>query len=85
MRFFKILPTRQRILEIAPDGAWALLDSPGRELAWIFSRKPGMDEARYQGLPKRLRAHGVNTDKVWRVPQTAADVGKRGYDVPKSE
>lgn len=85
MRFFKIFPTRQRILEIAPDGSWALLDSPGRELAWIFSRKPGMDETQYQQLRERLRAHGINTDKVWRVPHTAAEVGKRGYDVPKSE
>lgn len=85
MRFFKILPTRQRILEIAPDGSWALLDSPGRELAWIFSRKPGMDEAQYQALRKRLQAHGIDTDKVWRVPHTAAEVNMRGYDVPKSE
>ena len=85
MRFFKIFPTRQRILEIAPDGSWALLDSPGRELAWIFSRKPGMDETQNQQLRERLRARGINTDKVWRVPHTAAEVGKRGYDVPKSE
>ncbi len=85
MRFFKVVPTRQRILEIAPDGSWALLDSPGRDLAWIFSRKPMLDDALYVDLRRRLKAHGVDTDKVWRVPQTAADVGKRGYDVPKSE
>lgn len=85
MRFFKIFPTRQRILEIAPDGSWALIDSPGRELAWIFSRKPTMDETQYVALRKRLKAHGIDTDKVWRVPHTAEEVGKRGYDVPKSE
>ena len=85
MRFFKIVPTRQRILEIAPDGSWALIDAPGRDLAWIFSRKPHMDEARYLELRKRLKAHGINVDKVWRVPHTAEEVGKRGYDVPKSE
>lgn len=85
MRFFKIVPTRQRILEIAPDGSWALLDSPGRDLAWIFSRKPAMDDAQYIELRQRLKAHGVDIDKVWRVPHTAAEVGKRGYDVPKSE
>jgi len=84
MRFFKLLPLRHRILEIAPDGSWALLDSPARELAWIFSRKPTIDDAQYQTLRKRLRAHGVNVDKVWRVPQSAAEVGRRGYDVPKS-
>ena len=76
---------RQRILEIAPDGSWALLDSPGRELAWIFSRKPQMDDATYMQLRERLDAHGVNVDKVWRVPHTPGEVGKRGYDIPKSE
>lgn len=85
MRFFKVVPTRQRILEIAPDGAWALLDSPGRDLAWIFSRKPSMDDAQYVDLRRRLKDHGVDIDKVWRVPHTAGEVGKRGYDVPKSE
>ncbi len=85
MRFFKIVPTRQRILEVAPDGSWALLDSPGRDLAWIFSRKPSMSDAQYLELRGRLREHGVDIDKVWRVPHTAEEVGKRGYDVPKSE
>lgn len=85
MRFFKVVPTRQRILEIAPDGTWALLDSPGRDLAWIFSRKPRMSDAQYQDLRQRLKGHDVNIDKVWRVPHFPEDVGKRGYDVPKSE
>lgn len=85
MRFFKIVPTKQRILEIAPDGSWALIDSPGRDLAWIFSRRADMDDAQYLELRARLQAHGIDTDKVWRVPHTAAQVGKRGYDIPKSE
>ena len=85
MRFFKIVPTKQRILEIAPDGSWALIDSPGRDLAWIFSRRPDMGDAQYLALRERLKAHGIDTDKVWRVPHTAAQVGKRGYDIPKSE
>jgi apolipoprotein D and lipocalin family protein len=85
MRFFKIVPTRQRILEVAPDGSWALLDSPGRDLAWIFTRKPRMDDAQYLELRARLREHGIDTDKVWRVPHTAEEVGKRGYDVPRHE
>lgn len=85
MRFFRVVPTRQRILEVAPDGSWALIDSPGRDLAWIFSRTRDMDDAKYLALRKRLKAHDIDTDKVWRVPQTAEQVGKRGYDVPKSE
>jgi len=85
MRFFRVFPTRQRILEVAPDGSWALLDSPGRELAWIFARRPDMDEAQYQALRRRLDELGIDMDKIWRVPHSAEDIGKRGYDVPKSE
>jgi apolipoprotein D and lipocalin family protein len=85
MRFFRIVPTRQRILEVAPDGSWAILDSPGRELAWIFARRPEMDDAQYLALRERMQAHGIDTDKVWRVPHTREQVNKRGFDVPKSE
>jgi apolipoprotein D and lipocalin family protein len=85
VRFFHVVPARQRILEIAPDGSWALLDSPGRDLAWVFARKPVMDDATYQDLLKRLRGYGVDSDKLWRVPQTPEQVGGLGFDRPKYE
>jgi apolipoprotein D and lipocalin family protein len=85
VRFFHVVPARQRILEIAPDGAWALLDSPGRDLAWVFARKPVMDDATYQDLLRRLRGYGVDSDKLWRVPQTPEQVGGLGFDRPKDE
>lgn len=85
MRFFGVVPARQRILEIAPDGSWALLDSPGRTLAWVFARKPAMDDATYQDLLRRLRDHGIDSDKLWRMPQTPAQVGGLGFDRPQHE
>ena len=85
VRFFHVVPARQRILEIAPDGAWALLDSPGRDLAWVFARKPVMDDTTYQDLLRRLRGYGVDSDKLWRVPQTPGQVGGLGFDRPKDE
>lgn len=85
MRFFRVFPARQRILEIAPDGSWALLDSPGRELAWVFARKPVMGDATYQNLLRRLRGYGIDSDKLWRVPQTPAQVGGLGFDRPNDE
>ena len=84
IRFFHFVPTTQRILEVAPDYSWALIDVPDHDLAWIFMRTPRIDDQQYLDLRKRLRAHGVNVDKVWLVPQTAEQVGKRGYDQPKS-
>ena len=85
VRFFHVVPARQRILEIAPDGAWALLHSPGRDLAWVFARKPVMDDTTYQDLLRRLRGYGVDSDKLWRVPQTPEQVGELGFDRPKDE
>lgn len=82
IRFFRLVPTTQRILEVDPDGQWALLDSPGRDLAWIFARQPQLDDELYRDLRERLRGHGVDIDKVWRVVHSAEQVGQRGYDQP---
>lgn len=85
IRFFRLVPSTMRILEVAPDGAWALIDAPGRDMAWIFARKPDIDHQDYLDLRRRLRDHGVNVDKVWRVPQRPEQVGKRGFDYPKGD
>lgn len=85
VRFFHVVPARQRILELAPDGSWALIGSPGRDLAWIFARSPMMDDATYQDLLRRLRGDGLDSDKLWRVPQTPAQVGGLGFDRPNDE
>jgi len=82
LRFYRVVPASQRILEIAPDGSWALLDAPGRELAWVFARQPMMDDALYLDLLAKLRGYGINSDKVWRMPQVPAQVGKLGFERP---
>lgn len=82
VRFFRFVPTTQRVLEIDTDGQWALLDSPGRDLAWILARDPAMDEATYRDLRERLRSYGVDVDKVWRVVHDDAQIGARGFDQP---
>jgi len=84
--FYKIVPTRTRILEVAPDYSWALIGYPGREMAWIFAREPDMDAALYRRLALRLRDHyDVNTDKLKRVPQHPEQVGKLGFEVPNRD
>lgn len=81
--FFRVIPTKYRILEVAPDYSWALIDYPGRDLAWVFARAPVMDNALYQQLEQRMAGHGVNTDKLRRVPQVADQVGKLGFEMPE--
>jgi apolipoprotein D and lipocalin family protein len=71
------------VLEVAPDYSWALVGYPGREMAWIFARKPEMENALYKRLAERLRdEYGVNTDKLKRVPQQRGQVDRLGYEVP---
>lgn len=85
IRFYRLVPQTMRILEVAPDNSWALIDVPGRDLAWIFTRKPDISDKQYLDLRQRLRGHGINVDKVWRVIQRNDQVGKRGFDPPKGE
>ncbi|HST45255.1 MAG TPA: lipocalin family protein [Luteimonas sp.] len=83
IRYYRVIPTRLRILEVAPDGAWALLQYPERDLAWIFARSPDVSGAQYRELEGRIAAHGVNTDKLRRVPQVRAQVGRLGFAPPR--
>ena len=84
--FYKVVPTRSRVLEVAPDYSWALIGYPGREMAWIFARQPDMDNTLYRQLATRLRdKYDVNTDKLKRVPQHPEQVDKLGFEVPKKK
>ena len=81
--FFGVIPTKYRILEVAPDYSWALIDYPGRDLAWMFSRTPDMPAAQYAELLAKMQSHGVDTGKLIRVPQLKEQVGKPGFATPK--
>mgnify|MGYP001331288080 FL=1 len=81
--FFGVIPTKFRILEVAPDYSWALIDYPGRDLAWVFSRTSDLDDALYAELTTRMGGHGVDTRKLVRVPQLKEQVGQPGFAAPK--
>lgn len=81
--FYKVVPTKQRILEVAPDYSWMLISWPGRDLAWIFARSPDMSNDEYRKLVNKLRDdYGINTDKLKRVPQRQEQVDKLGFEMP---
>jgi apolipoprotein D and lipocalin family protein len=79
---FRVIPTRYRILEVAPDYSWALVDHPGRDLAWIIARERVVPKEQYRELEDRIGGHGVNTDKLRRVPQVREQVGQLGFADP---
>ncbi len=59
------------VLEVAPDGTWALIGQPSRKLAWVFAREPRMDDAVLAPLLERFRAYGYDPARLKRVPQFA--------------
>ncbi len=81
--FFGVIPTKFRILEVAQDYSWALIDYPGREMAWVFARTADMGDAQYQDLLERMLGHGVDTGKLVRVPQLREQLGQPGFAAPK--
>ena len=86
VRFFHVVPATAADPRDRAGRRWALLDSPGRDLAWVFARKPVMDDATYQdaaATAARLRR---------RQRQAVADARRRpnrsaalGFDRPKDE
>lgn len=80
MRAYRVLPMRLRVLEVDPDGRWMLLDSPGSDRAWVLSRAQVVDDEAYLELERRIRGHGVNTDKLRRVPQVPEQEGRLGFE-----
>ncbi|MBB6600255.1 lipocalin family protein [Luteimonas sp. MC1825] len=80
VRLFGVVPGKLRILEVAEDGSWMLMDAQGRDIAWILTRAQVVEDAAYLELEKRIGRHGVNTDKLRRVPQVPAQEGKLGFE-----
>lgn len=46
------------VLDIAPDGAWALMATPGGNYIWLLARKPVMEPAVQARALARVRALG---------------------------
>jgi apolipoprotein D and lipocalin family protein len=85
LRFYRVVPAKQRILEVAPDGRWMLLSTPDGDLAWIFARSPDMETKTYQLLLDKLHGYGINSDKVWRIAQAPEQVGQLGFERPNDD
>lgn len=83
--YFHAVPSRFRILDVAPDYSWALVDYPRRNLAWVLARDAEMDEHQYRELLGRLHEYGINTDKLRRIPQRPEQVGKLGFATPRKK
>ena len=80
VRAWRVLPAQLRVLEAAEDGSWLLLDSADHDHAWILTRAEVVGDDAYLELERRIRGHGVNTDKLRRVPQVPEQEGRLGFE-----
>ena len=69
VRFVWPISTRLQVLEVAPDYTSALLATPDRKLAWIFSREAVVDDAWLAERAQRIASFGVDPAALRRVPQ----------------
>jgi apolipoprotein D and lipocalin family protein len=67
------------ILETAPDYSWAMVGHPTRDLAWVFYREAQMPDDLYQELLGKFKALGYDESRILKVPQTASDLGRDGF------
>lgn len=67
------------ILELDPDYRYVMVGVPSRDLLWIMARDTTMPDDVYTRYVDAARAMGYPVDKLLKVPQTAAEVGKPGY------
>lgn len=80
LRAWRVLPATLRVLEVAEDGSWLLLDAEDRDHAWILTRAQVVADEAYLELERRMRGHGVNTDRLRRVPQVPEQEGRLGFE-----
>lgn len=80
VRAWRVLPARLRVLEVAGDGSWLLLGADERDHAWILTRAQLVGDDAYLELERRIRGHGVNTDRLRRVAQVPEQEGRLGFE-----
>ena len=68
-RFIWPFSTEFWIIALQADQQIALIATPDAKLAWIYARSPSIENASYEAALSRLRAFGVDTDQLVRIPQ----------------
>lgn len=64
-----IFKVRLTILDVAPDYRYAVVVTPDRKLAWIFSRKPTLSPGDYAAAVEVLKANDIKVERLELVPQ----------------
>jgi len=71
-RFFGLVSQEYWILDTAPDGAWAIMATPGGNYVWLMSRKAIMAPAAKSAALARIKALGYDTGRLEQPKQPPA-------------
>ncbi len=69
VQFFWPFTGKYWIIDLANDYSYAVVSHPNRKYLWILSRTPKMDAVVYEGIISRLKAKGLDTDKLQKTVQ----------------
>lgn len=69
VQFIWPFSTRMQVLEVDEGYSTALLATPDRKLAWVFSREAVVDDDALRALADRIATYGVDPGALRRVPQ----------------
>ena len=64
-----LFPADYWIIELDEDYEYAVVSSPERNVLWILSRTPVMDDAVYQGIVAGLAERGFDAERLEMMPQ----------------
>jgi apolipoprotein D and lipocalin family protein len=67
VQFFWPFKGKYWIIDLADDYSYAVVSHPNRKYLWILSRTPVMDPVVYAGIIERLKAKGLDTEKLVRT------------------
>lgn len=68
MRFFGIINAPYYILYVDADYLYTVVGHPGKEMAWIMSRSPIIEETTYQKLKEELEKRDYELSAFRRIP-----------------
>jgi apolipoprotein D and lipocalin family protein len=67
------------VLYVDPDYRYVLYGEEGRDLGWIYARRPEIPDADYKALLERFRQLGYDPSKFRKIVQKPGDIGRPGF------
>jgi lipocalin len=65
----RLFPADYWIVDLDDEYTYAAVSAPSRDVLWILSRTPTMDENQYEEIVGRLEQRGFEVDKLEKMPQ----------------